>query len=74
MSMEIRNVQLVVKIIISFINLRRTLMVEKLCKNCDNYICKDMYPIMQKEYIKQCLNSNRSCFVSHKERTEKENK
>lgn len=47
-------------------------MIEKLCKNCDNRICKDMYPTMQKEYIKQCLDSNRSRFVSHKE-SEKEN-
>lgn len=42
-------------------------MIEKLCKNCDNCICKDMYPTMQKEYIKQCLGSNHSCFISHKE-------
>ena len=48
-------------------------MIEKLCKNCDNRICKDMYPTMQKEYIKLCLNSNRNRFVSHKEQTEKEN-
>lgn len=42
-------------------------MIEKLCKNCDNRICKDMYPTMQKEYIKLCLNSNRSRFIPHKE-------
>ena len=42
-------------------------MIEKLCKNCDNRICKDMYHTMQKEYIKQCLDSNRGRFVSHKE-------
>lgn len=40
-------------------------MIERLCKNCDNRICKDMYSTMQKEYIKQCLDSKRSRFVSH---------
>lgn len=48
-------------------------MIERTCKNCDNRICKDMYPTMQKEYIKQCLNSDRSRFVSHKEQMVKEN-
>lgn len=48
-------------------------MIERTCKTCDNRICNDMYPTMQKEYIKHCLNSNRSMFVSHKEQTEKEN-
>lgn len=49
-------------------------MIEKLCKNCDNRICKDMYPTMQKEYIKMCLDSNRSRFVSHKEQEKENNK
>lgn len=49
-------------------------MIEKLCKNCDNRICKDMYPTMQKEYIKQCLDSNRSCFISHKEEVKENSK
>ena len=49
-------------------------MIEKLCKNCDNRICKDMYPTMQKEYIKQCLDSNRSYFISHKEEAKENNK
>lgn len=47
-------------------------MIEKLCKNCDNRICKDMYPMMQKEYVQICLDANRSRFVSHKE-LEREN-
>lgn len=38
--------------------------VERLCRNCDNRICQDMHPIMQQEYIRLCLASNRSCFVS----------
>ena len=49
-------------------------MIEKTCKVCDNRICKDMYPTMQKEYIKQCLDSNCSLFVSHKEKETKENR
>ena len=48
-------------------------MTEKLCKNCDNRICKDMYPTMQKEYIKMCLDSNRRMFVPYEE-LKKENK
>jgi peptide methionine sulfoxide reductase MsrB len=48
-------------------------MIEKLCKNCDNHICKDMYSSMQKKYIELCLNSNRSRFIS-KEELDKENK
>lgn len=47
-------------------------MIEKTCDMCDNRICKDMYPTMQKEYITLCLNSNRSRFISHKE-SQKEN-
>ena len=46
-------------------------MIEKLCKNCNNRICKDMHPTMQEKYIKMCLNSNRKMFVLRKE--EKEN-
>jgi hypothetical protein len=49
-------------------------MIERTCKMCDNRICKDMYPTEQKEYIKQCLNSNRSKFVSHQEKTKEEQK
>ena len=47
-------------------------MIKSLCKNCDNRICKDMYPTMQKEYVKQCLDSNRSRFISC-QKYEKEN-
>ena len=47
-------------------------MIEKLCKNCDNRMCKDMYPTMQTEYIKLCLDSHRSRFIPHEEKT-KEN-
>lgn len=36
---------------------------DKTCENCRNFICKDMYPTMQKEYIELCLNSNRKMFV-----------
>lgn len=49
-------------------------MIERLCKNCDNLMCKDSYPTMQKEYVEQCLDSNRSCFVSHKEEVKENNK
>ena len=48
-------------------------MIEKLCKNCNNRICKDMYPIMQERYIKMCLDSNRKMFVSHKDQPKENN-
>lgn len=39
------------------------MMEDRTCENCHNFICKDMCPIMQKEYINLCLNSNRKMFV-----------
>lgn len=43
-------------------------MPEKTCAKCDNRICKDMLPTMQKKYITLCLNSNRSRFIQHKDK------
>ena len=48
-------------------------MIERLCKNCDNRICKDMYPTIQKEYIELCFNSNRSYFIPHEEKIKETN-
>lgn len=43
-------------------------MITKTCKTCDNRICKDMIPTMQKQYVALCLNSNRSRFIQHKDK------
>lgn len=49
-------------------------MIERLCRNCDNRMCKDSYPTMRKEYVKQCLDSNRSRFIPYREEEEEETK
>ena len=48
-------------------------MEDRTCENCHNFICKDMYPTMQKEYISLCLNSNRKLFVSSNEKERADN-
>lgn len=49
---------------------RKQITQDRICENCRNRICKDMYPTMQEVYIRQCLNSNRSMYIANEEHKE----
>lgn len=43
-------------------------MKAKTCENCGNHMCKDLiYTDIAKEYVRRCLDRNRSYFIPKKE-------
>jgi hypothetical protein len=43
-------------------------MKAKTCENCNNRMCKDIiYVDLAKEYVRRCLDHNRSYFIPKKE-------
>lgn len=43
-------------------------MKAKTCENCNNCMCKDIiYVNLAKEYVRRCLDRNRSYFIQKKE-------
>ena len=47
-------------------------MESRTCKQCHNFICQDMNPLVKKEYIALCLNQNRRFFIPHSKEDEEQ--